>query len=91
MNLNDIAREGLQGFCMLKRRVVVIGCGVVGLTTALILLREGHEVTIVSKDTPPDTTSNAAGAFWNPVFRYSGGVATCRKIQYYLVFCNVSK
>jgi D-amino-acid oxidase len=47
---------------------MVVGCGVIGLTTGLILLRDGHEVTLLAKDTPPATTSNAAGAFWNPVF-----------------------
>jgi hypothetical protein len=51
----------------MKRRVLVVGCGVIGLTTGLTLLREGHEVTLITKNTPPDTTSNAAGAFWYPV------------------------
>lgn len=49
------------------RKVMVVGCGVIGLTTGLILLREGHSVTIITKASPPDTTSNAAGAFWYPV------------------------
>jgi glycine/D-amino acid oxidase-like deaminating enzyme len=48
----------------------VIGCGVIGLTTALMLQRRYNDgpgtVTIYSKDLPPNTTSNIAGGFWSP-------------------------
>ncbi len=47
--------------------VAVIGCGVIGLTTARTLQQRGVSVTIYAKATPPDTTSNVAGAFWQPV------------------------
>lgn len=38
-------------------RTVVIGAGVVGLTTALLLARDGHQVAVVDRDTgmPADT------------------------------------
>lgn len=45
-----------------SRQVAVLGAGVMGLTTALILAREGYEVTIYAEDFPPNTTSNIAGA-----------------------------
>ena len=47
--------------------IAVLGCGVIGLSTAILLQRKGHEVTIYSKDLPPNTTSNVAGALWAPV------------------------
>jgi glycine/D-amino acid oxidase-like deaminating enzyme len=44
----------------------VIGCGVVGLSSARTLQRRGFDVTIYAKDMPPETTSNISGASWFP-------------------------
>ncbi len=45
----------------------VIGCGAIGLTTALQLQRMGaSEVTIYAKDTPPDVRSSWATGGWTP-------------------------
>jgi D-amino-acid oxidase len=44
--------------------VLVIGAGVSGLTTALVLLESGLEVTVYAADPPHRTTSAAAGALW---------------------------
>jgi glycine/D-amino acid oxidase-like deaminating enzyme len=49
------------------RTAAVIGCGVVGLTTARLLQLRGYSVTIYTKAMPPDTTSNVAGGLWDPV------------------------
>jgi len=49
-----------------ERRAAVIGCGVVGLTTARQLQRRGFEVTIYAADVPPNTTSNMSLAGWTP-------------------------
>lgn len=46
--------------------ILVIGAGVSGLTSALELLRTGHDVTVWARDLPPNTTSNAAAAVWMP-------------------------
>jgi len=46
----------------------VIGCGVIGLSTARVLQDRGFDVTIYSRQLPPDTTSNVAGAMWSPSF-----------------------
>ncbi len=46
--------------------ILVIGCGVSGLSTGVRLLEAGHRVTIWAKDLPPNTTSNVAGAVWHP-------------------------
>jgi hypothetical protein len=51
-----------------QNRYAVLGCGAVGLATALLLQRRGAEVTIYAKDLPPQTTSNIAGATWYPSF-----------------------
>jgi D-amino-acid oxidase len=52
------------------REGAVIGCGVVGLSTARILQQRGYSVTIYTKAMPPDTTSNVAGGLWDPVTVY---------------------
>ncbi|MFJ5560241.1 FAD-dependent oxidoreductase [Streptomyces sp. NPDC093250] len=46
--------------------VVVIGAGVVGLTTAVCLAERGVDVEVVSARDPAATTSAAAGAMWDP-------------------------
>ena len=46
--------------------VVVIGAGVVGLTTAVSLQEAGHRVRVVAAERPEQTTSAAAGALWYP-------------------------
>lgn len=45
-------------------KVLVIGAGVVGLTTALSVRRAGHEVIVVADRFAPDITSVIAGALW---------------------------
>ena len=46
--------------------VLVVGAGVVGLTTAICLAEQGR-VVLVRTDRPPvDTTSAVAGAIWGP-------------------------
>lgn len=47
--------------------VAVVGCGVVGLSTARLLQDSGFAVKIYAKDLPPNTTSNVAGGWWFPV------------------------
>jgi D-amino-acid oxidase len=47
-------------------RVVVVGGGVSGLSCARLLLRDGHDVTVVSRDPVHRTTSHLAAAVWFP-------------------------
>ena len=49
-----------------KRSAAVIGCGVIGLSTARVLQDAGFSVTIYARDVPPSTTSNMSGAQWAP-------------------------
>ena len=48
------------------RSAAVLGCGVVGLTTARQLQRRGFDVTIYAMSVPPNTTSNMSLAGWTP-------------------------
>ena len=46
--------------------MVVIGAGVIGLSSAVRLLEQGYEVEVWAAGFPPETTSNIAAAFWMP-------------------------
>ncbi|MFB4269640.1 FAD-dependent oxidoreductase [Nonomuraea sp. GTA35] len=50
---------------MTSDRVVVVGAGVSGLTTAVVLAEAGHNVHVVAAELP-GATSLAAGAMWGP-------------------------
>jgi D-amino-acid oxidase len=50
--------------------VLVLGCGVSGLSTGIVLLRQRHRVTIWAREVPPHTTSNIAAAVWYPYRAY---------------------
>jgi glycine/D-amino acid oxidase-like deaminating enzyme len=52
------------------RQCVVIGCGVIGLSTARLLQLRGYAVTIYTQAMPPLTTTNVAGGLWEPVSLY---------------------
>jgi D-amino-acid oxidase len=47
-------------------RVVVVGAGVVGLSAAVRLAESGHDVHVLARDLPPETTSAVAAALWYP-------------------------
>src|SRR5436190_7348122 len=49
-----------------SRECAVIGCGVVGLSTARLLQERGFSPVIYARETPPLTTSNVAGGLWEP-------------------------
>ena len=49
-----------------ERNVAVIGCGALGLTSAILLQRTGAKVTIYAKERPPDVRSARATGSWTP-------------------------
>ncbi len=57
-------------------QAAVLGCGVIGLTTARILQNRGWQVTIYAADLPPATTSNVAGAQWTPTTVFARDAVT---------------
>ena len=60
----DLGLPGHQG------AVAVLGCGVMGLTTARLVQEAGFAVTVYAKALPPDTTSNVAGGQFHPYGHY---------------------
>jgi D-amino-acid oxidase len=57
-------------------QAAVLGCGVIGLTTARILQNRGWQVTVYAADLPPATTSNVAGAQWTPTTVFARDAVT---------------
>jgi glycine/D-amino acid oxidase-like deaminating enzyme len=49
-----------------ERDVAVIGCGALGLTSAILLQRAGVKVTIYAKERPPEVRSARATGTWSP-------------------------
>ncbi len=49
-----------------ERNVGVIGCGALGLTSALLLQRAGAGVTIYARELPPNVRSSLATGLWTP-------------------------
>jgi D-amino-acid oxidase len=52
-----------------EKSFAILGCGVVGLTTARLLQRRGYAVNIYTKDLPPDVTSSKATGTWSPTYK----------------------
>ncbi|CAA9401574.1 MAG: D-amino-acid oxidase [uncultured Rubrobacteraceae bacterium] len=53
--------------------VVVIGCGVIGLSTAVLIRENGLDARIVAAAPPEETTSAVAAAIWYPYRAYPEG------------------
>jgi len=49
-----------------QSRIAVVGCGAIGLTTALVAQRAGLQVRIYAKELPPDVRSFYATGVWSP-------------------------
>jgi D-amino-acid oxidase len=49
-----------------QKEILVLGAGVSGLSSGVLLLKSGYKVHIWAKDLPPYTTSNIAAAVWYP-------------------------
>ena len=58
------------------KTVAVIGAGVMGITCALILARQGIAVTVYAAAFEPHTTSNIAAALWLPTTYYDSKVVS---------------
>ncbi len=64
----------------MSARILVVGSGIVGLSSALRLREAGYHPEIVTRDLPAATTSAAAAAFWYP-FKVSGDTNVVRWSQ----------
>lgn len=48
-------------------QVLIVGAGIIGMTTAYQMLKDGYQnVSIISKDKPLETNSDVAAALWRP-------------------------
>src|SRR5215212_4516646 len=72
------------------KAVAVLGCGVVGLSTARVLQRRGKAVTVYARELPPETTSNVAGALWYPTHVYDPRKASNTFLERYGLACRLS-
>lgn len=57
------ARRAMEGS---PAEVAVVGCGAIGITSAILLQEAGAQVTIYARDLLPDTRSARATGAWTP-------------------------
>lgn len=88
------SRFGRSSRTARHRRFAVLGCGVNGLSTALLLQRRFQDgpgtVTIYAKELPPETTSNIAGGFWSPTSVYDSEAASTKFTEQFRLACRIS-
>ena len=65
------------------KKIIVVGCGISGLSSGLLLAKSGYEVQIFAKNLPPNTGSNKAAAFWSPYYANGDRVARWAKESYF--------
>ena len=58
-----------------KKTVAILGAGIVGLTSAYVLLERGYSVTILARDLPWDVTSQHFASPWAVSGHSSGSVS----------------
>lgn len=73
-----------------QRNVAVVGCGVIGISTARLLQRRGRTVTIYARELPPETTSNVAGALWYPTSIFNSQKVTPEFTEQFRLACRIS-
>lgn len=71
-------------------RVIVVGAGVVGLSCAVRLLEGGHQVDVIARDLPLETTSSVAAALWYPYRAYPFERVTAWSQASYAEFARIS-
>ncbi len=69
--------------------VTVVGAGVIGLTCAVRLLENGHDVAVVARDLPPHVTSAVAAAIWYPYLAEPRDRVTAWSAASYAVFAGL--
>lgn len=69
----------------------MVGAGVVGLSCAVRLLEAGHQVDVVARDLPLETTSAVAAAIWYPYRAYPFERVTAWSRESYTEFASLSE
>lgn len=70
-----------------KKRIVIIGSGIIGLTSCLRLKERGFDVSMITRDFPQETTSAVAAAFWYPYKVSIGGETLLWSVETYQEYC----
>jgi glycine/D-amino acid oxidase-like deaminating enzyme len=60
-----------KALSVLPKEIAVVGCGIIGLTAAIVAQRAGLKVTIYARDMFPRTRSVRANGSWTPDSRIS--------------------
>lgn len=68
----------------------MVGAGVVGLSCAVRLLEHGHDVAVVARDLPLETTSSVAAALWYPHRAYPFERVTAWGATTYAELCRLA-
>lgn len=55
-----------QSYHGMTDTIAILGAGIIGLTTAYLLIEKGYKVHIIAAKTTPHTTSDVAAAVWGP-------------------------
>lgn len=71
--------------------MIVVGAGVVGLSCAVRLLEDGHQVDVLARDLPLETTSAVAAAIWYPYRAYPFDKVTAWSASSYREFETLAK
>lgn len=75
----------------MSKKIAVIGAGISGMSNALLLSQQGHELHIIATSFSPNITSNRAAAFWFPyhIRNDKRGIGWCRKsFDFYAAHCS---
>jgi D-amino-acid oxidase len=72
-------------------RAVVVGAGIVGLTTAVRLREAGIDANVVARDEPLDTTSAVAAALWYPYRALPAERVTAWSAQSYSALASLAE
>src|SRR3954471_2894083 len=67
-------------------KIAIIGAGISGMSTAFLLMRKNHLITVYAKAFSPNITSDRAAAFWFPyhIRKDKRGIQWCRtSYEYY--------
>ncbi|MEU5882036.1 FAD-dependent oxidoreductase [Spirillospora sp. NPDC047279] len=71
--------------------VTVVGAGVIGLSCAVRLAEAGHEVRVLARERPEETTSAVAAALWYPYLAFPAERVTAWSTTAYREFARLSE
>ncbi|MFG2005960.1 FAD-dependent oxidoreductase [Spirillospora sp. NPDC048911] len=72
-------------------KVLVVGAGVIGLSCAVRLAEAGHDVQVVARDLPTETTSSVAAALWYPYLAFPQERVTAWSAASYKEFADLAE